>query len=176
VLKLLEKLNRIKPVWVELGLQTIHNETAKYIRRGFSLDEYDTAVRNLKRIGVNVITHMIIGLPHETKEMIVETARYIGESGGDGIKFHLLHVLEDTPLATAYLEGEFSTLELDEYIDILAECVKVIPPNMVVHRLTGDGYKKKLLSPLWSGDKKNVLNTINKAFESMDIHQGSNIN
>ncbi len=173
VLWLLKRLNQIKPVWVELGLQTIHSETATYIRRGFSLEEYDKAVKQLKEIGVNVITHMIIGLPYESREMIIETARYIGKSGSDGIKFHLLHVLSDTDLADRYMKGEFTTLELDEYINILSECIKVIPSHMVVHRLTGDGYKKKLLSPLWSGDKKNVLNKINKAFDSLNIVQGS---
>lgn len=173
VLKLIDKLNKIKPVWVELGLQTIHPETAKYIRRGYDLAEFDKAVYKLKKIGVNVVVHMIIGLPGENKKMIVETAKYIGASKADGIKFHLLHVLEDTDLADAYLNGEINTLSLDEYVDILMECVKSIPPHMVVHRLTGDGYKKKLLSPTWSGDKKNVLNKINKAFEQNNVIQGS---
>ena len=174
VLKLLERLNKIKPVWVELGLQTIHPETALYIRRGYDLAEYDKAVSSLKQIGVKVITHMIIGLPHEDEKMIVETAKYIGQSGADGIKFHLLHVLDDTDLAEKYLKNDFSALSLDEYIRILSECIKVIPPQMVVHRLTGDGYKKKLIAPKWSGDKKKVLNQINKAFEENNIIQGSN--
>lgn len=174
VLKLLEKLNKIKPVWVELGLQTIHADTATYIRRGFDLEEFDKAVKNLSEIGVNVIAHMIIGLPFEDKKMIVETAEYIGKSGANGIKFHLLHVLSDTDLADAFLKNEFSTLSLEEYIDILSDCIKVIPKDMVVHRLTGDGYKKKLLAPTWSGDKKNALNKINKAFEINNIIQGSN--
>lgn len=173
VLSLLEKLNKIKPVWVELGLQTKFDETAKFIRRGFELSEYESAVKKLKSIGITVITHMIIGLPFETKEMIVETARYIGKSGADGIKFHLLHILEDTDLAEIYRKGIFKTLELDEYVDILKECVEVIPPDMVIHRLTGDGWKKKLISPLWSGDKKKVLNTINKYFELNNVNQGS---
>ncbi len=172
VLKLLEKLNKIKPVWVELGLQTVHTESVKYIRRGYENIEYDKAVWELKKIGVTVITHMIIGLPHETNEMIVETARYIGKSGADGIKFHLLHILEDTDLADEYAKGKFSVLSMEEYISILEECVQVIPPQMVIHRLTGDGAKKKLIAPLWSGDKKNVINSINKAFEKDNIYQG----
>lgn len=173
VLRLLEKLNRIKPVWVELGLQTVNCDTARFIRRGFELSEYETAVKKLKNIGINVITHMIIGLPFETKEMIVDTAKYIGEIGSDGIKFHLLHVLRDTDLADLYLKGEFSTLTMEEYIDILMECLRVIPPDMVVHRLTGDGDKKKLIAPLWSGDKKKVLNSINKALNDNDVYQGA---
>ncbi len=175
VLSLLEKLNKIKPVWVELGLQTIHENTAEFIRRGYDLSEYENAVSDLKSIGVNIITHVIIGLPRETKEMIVETAKYVGKTGSDGIKFHLLHVLEDTDLSALYLEGEFSSLSMEEYIDILMECIKVIPKDMVVHRLTGDGYKKKLIAPLWSGDKKNVLNSINKALEREGIVQGSSL-
>ncbi len=172
VLKLLEKLNKIKPVWVELGLQTIHKKTAEYIRRGFELDEYNNAVTSLKNIGVNVITHMIIGLPDENKDMIVETAKHIGNIGSDGIKFHLLHILSDTDLGNEYLNGNIDVLSMEEYIDILEECVRVIPPHMVIHRLTGDGDKKKLLAPLWSGDKKTVLNSINKAFERDNVRQG----
>jgi radical SAM protein (TIGR01212 family) len=162
VLKLLEKLNKIKPVWVELGLQTIHEETAKYIRRGYPLSCYDTAVKNLKSIGVKVVTHMIIGLPFETEEMMIETAKYIGESKADGIKLQLLHVLKGTDLEKEYLEGKFQTLSLEGYTEILKKCLAVLPPDIIVHRITGDGDKKKLVAPLWSGDKKRVLNYINQ--------------
>ena len=165
VLDLLEKLNKIKPVWVELGLQTIHEETAKYIRRGYPLSVYDNAVKNLKAIGVKVITHMIIGLPFETVEMITETAKYIGESKADGIKLQLLHILRGTDLEKEYLQGKFQALTMEEYTEILKKCLKVLPPDIVVHRITGDGDKKKLVAPLWSGDKKMVLNYINRELE-----------
>ena len=161
VLRLLGRLNEIKPVWVELGLQTIHEETAKYIRRGYPLSCYDNAVKNLKAIGVKVVTHMIIGLPFETKEMMVKTAKYIGESKADGIKLQLLHVLKDTDLEKEYLEGKFQALSLEKYTEILKKCLAVLPPDIIVHRITGDGDKKKLIAPLWSGDKKKVLNYIN---------------
>ncbi len=162
VLRLLGKLNKIKPVWVELGLQTIHEETAKYIRRGYPLSCYDTAVKNLKSIGVKVVTHMIIGLPFETEEMMVETAKYIGKSKADGIKLQLLHVLKGTDLEKEYLVGKFETLSLEQYTEILKKCLAVLPPDIIVHRITGDGDKKKLIAPLWSADKKKVLNYINK--------------
>ena len=166
VLDLLARLNRIKPVWVELGLQTIHSETAKYIRRKYPLSCYDTAVRNLNKIGVNVITHMIIGLPYENEKMIVETAEYIGKSGVGGIKLQLLHVLKGTDLEKEYLKGKFRCLTLEEYTAILKKCLSVLPDGMVVHRITGDGDKKKLVAPLWSGDKKKVLNYINNELKS----------
>ncbi|MDO5444581.1 MAG: TIGR01212 family radical SAM protein [Eubacteriales bacterium] len=162
VIALLHDLNKIKPVFIELGLQTIHPKTAEYIRRGYALEVYDTAVRRLKEAGINIIVHMIIGLPGETKEMAVETAKYIAGSGADGIKFQLLHVLKGTDLAEEYLSGKFSTLSLEEYTNILAECLKCIPPHMVVHRITGDGAKRDLIAPLWSADKKRVLNYITK--------------
>lgn len=166
VLELLNRLNRIKPVWVELGLQTIHQETAKYIRRGYPLSCYDTAVQNLNKIGVKVITHMIIGLPFETEEMMVETADYIGKSGSNGIKLQLLHVLRGTDLEKDYLAGKFRCLTLEEYTNILIKCLEVLPDGMVVHRITGDGDKKKLIAPLWSGDKKKVLNYINNEIKN----------
>ena len=147
VLSLLSELNRIKPVWVELGLQTFHPQTAEYIRRGYPLSDYDKAVQDLSEIGINVIVHMIIGLPGETPEMMVDTARYIGQSGADGIKFQLLHVLKNTDLADDYLSGLFHTLSLDNYISVLEQCIEQIPPSMLIHRLTGDGAKRDLLAP-----------------------------
>ena len=166
VLDLLARLNRIKPVWVELGLQTIHGETAKYIRRGYALTCYDNAVKSLNKIGVNVITHMIIGLPYENEKMMVETAEYIGKSGADGIKLQLLHVLRGTDLEKDYLAGKFRCLTIEEYTAILKKCLSVLPDGMVVHRITGDGDKKKLVAPLWSGDKKRVINYINNELRS----------
>lgn len=172
VLPLLAELNCRKPVWVELGLQTVHEQTAEYIRRGYSLSVFDAAVRALKSAGITVIVHMIIGLPGETPEMIRRTAEYIGRSGADGIKFQLLHVLQGTDLALDYQAGKFPVLSLEEYISVLEKCVESIPPEMVVHRLTGDGAKRSLLAPLWSADKKHVLNTINRAFERDEVSQG----
>ena len=161
------------PVWVELGLQTVWPDTARYIRRGYDLPVYDKAVKQLHAIGVEVIVHQILGLPGETPEMMAETARYIGTSRADGIKFHLLHVLRGTDLAEDWQAGRFRTMELEEYISVLEECVRNIPREMVIHRLTGDGAKKDLLSPLWSGNKKRVLNAIHAAFVRDDVEQGS---
>ncbi len=162
VLDLLEELNRRKPVWVELGLQTIHEVTAIYIRRGYELSVYERAVKLLKERDLVVITHMIIGLPYETKDMMVETARYIGATGSDGIKLQLLHVLKGTDLAKDYEKGLFEVLSLEEYVRIVAECLAVLPEGMVIHRLTGDGDKKQLIAPMWSADKKRVLNRLAK--------------
>ena len=172
VLTLLEELNRRKPVWVELGLQTIHPTTAAYIRRGYDLPVFDRAVAALKRRGLTVVVHMILGLPGETPEMMYDTARYIARSGADGVKFHLLHVLDDAPLAEDYRAGRFRALELEEYIGLLEECVRRMPPHMVIHRLTGDGAKRHLLAPLWSADKKRVLNAIQDAFRRDRVEQG----
>ncbi len=171
--ELLSDLNKIKPVWVELGLQTIHEKTAEYIRRGYHLSVFDDAVSRLKKAGIYVVVHMIIGLPGETPEMIWETAEYIGKSGADGIKFQLLHVLEGTDLADDFAAGKFSVLEMEEYISVLEECIRRIPKEMTVHRLTGDGSKRRLVAPLWSADKKRVLNAINLAFEKDEVIQGS---
>ncbi|MBO7727925.1 MAG: TIGR01212 family radical SAM protein [Oscillospiraceae bacterium] len=172
VIALLAELNRIKPVWVELGLQTVHESTAQYIRRGYPLSVFEDAVRRLHETGVAVIVHMIIGLPGETLEMMVETARYIAKSGAEGIKFQLLHVLEGTDLAQDYRNGRFCELSLEGYIRVLEQCIEVIPTDMVVHRLTGDGAKRDLIAPLWSADKKQVLNEINRAFDRDLVQQG----
>ena len=173
VLELLAELNQRKPVWVELGLQTIHPETAAYIRRGYDLPVYEEAVRSLKNLGITVITHQILGLPGETADMMEETAQYIGQSGADGVKFHLLHVLRGTDLASDWEAGLFETMSLEAYIEVLEECVRRIPREMVIHRLTGDGAKRDLLAPLWSGDKKRVLNAIHAAFLRDRVEQGS---
>lgn len=163
VLRLLDEMNKIKPVFVELGLQTIHQKSAKYIRRGYDLSVYDKAVRDLKKIGVNVVVHVILGLPNESENDMLETVKYVCESGANGIKLQLLHVIDGTDLAKDYEKGLFKTLEFDEYVNLIVKCVKIIPKDIVIHRLTGDGAKKDLISPLWSADKKRVLNAINKA-------------
>ena len=163
VLRLLDEMNKIKPVFVELGLQTIHQKSAKYIRRGYDLNVYDKAVRDLKKIGVNIVVHVILGLPNESENDMLETVKYVCESGANGIKLQLLHVIDGTDLAKDYEKGLFKTLEFDEYVNLIVKCVKIIPKDIVIHRLTGDGAKKDLIAPLWSADKKRVLNAINKA-------------
>lgn len=168
VLKLLDEMNKIKPVFVELGLQTIHPKSAKYIRRGYDLDVYDKAVKDLKKIGVNIVVHVILGLPNESGEDMLETVKYVCESGANGIKLQLLHVIDGTDLAKDYEKGLFKTLEFDEYVNLIVKCVKIIPKDIVIHRLTGDGAKKDLIAPLWSADKKRVLNAINKALMEAD--------
>ena len=172
VVTLLDKLNRIKPVWVELGLQTIHEKSAEYIRRGYTLDVYDDAVKRLKQKNITVITHVILGLPYESRRQMLDTVRYVGESGVSGIKLQLLHVLENTDLADEYRAGVFEIMSLDEYTDLLCECIEILPEDIVIHRLTGDGAKRLLIAPLWSGDKKRVLNTINRELDKRNIVQG----
>ena len=162
VIELLSELNKIKPVFIELGLQTIHPQTAEYIRRGYALPIFDKAVNTLTKNGIEVVVHVILGLPGETREMMLQTVDYVGRSGAKGIKLQLLHVLDGTDLAEDYRQGKFETLDMDIYIDILMECLKILPPDMVIHRLTGDGAKRDLIAPLWSADKKRVINEINR--------------
>ena len=164
VLALLDEMNKRVPVFVELGLQTIHEDTARYIRRGYDLSVYDKAVANLHKIGVNVVTHLIIGLPGESKEDMLRSVEYVCKMT-DGIKLQLLHILRGTDLESEYTSGKIKELTLEEYTDIIKSCVKIIPKSVVVHRLTGDGAKKDLIAPMWSADKKNVLNTINRALQ-----------
>ena len=172
VLGLLGELDRIKPVWVELGLQTVHEKSAEYIRRGYSLKVYDEAARRLREMGINVITHIILGLPNESREMMLQSVRYAGERS-DGVKLQLLHVLKGTDLLSDYRRGAFKTMSLDKYVGLLCDCIEVLPPNVVIHRLTGDGDKKLLVAPMWSADKKRVLNTIQKALSDRNVTQGS---
>ena len=158
VVQLLTQINRIKPVSVELGLQTIHEETARYIRRGYATQVYFDAVKRLKAAGIEVVTHIILGLPGETEAMMLQTTKAAVNAGTDGVKFHLLHVLKSTDLAKEYAAGKFQCLSLEEYGAILKKCVDILPEEVVIHRITGDGAKKDLIAPLWSGDKKRVLN------------------
>ena len=159
---LLAELNRIKPISVELGLQTIHEDTARYIRRGYETQVYYDAVRRLKEAGLEVVTHVILGLPGETPEQMCQTTQAAVDAGTDGIKFQLLHVLRGTDLAKDYEMGRFSCLSMEEYGDILKACMDLLPPHVVVHRITGDGAKKDLIAPLWSADKKAVLAYLNQ--------------
>ena len=176
VIKLLSELNKQKPVFVELGLQTIHESTAEYIRRGYKLEVFDDAYKRLKAAGIEVIVHIILGLPGETEDMIFDTVRYLADIKIDGIKLQLLHVLEGTDLADDYRKGMFDVYNIGTYIYILKECLRLLPPETVIHRLTGDGAKAKLIAPLWSADKKNVLNTINRKFKEDNVKQGGNHN
>lgn len=162
VINLLAKLNKIKPVSIELGLQTVHEKTAEYIRRGYKTKVYFDAVKILKSLGIEVVTHIIIGLPGEDKNMIKESVRQVVNIGSDGVKFHLLHVLKNTDLEKEYLKGNVKCLTLEEYAEILKKCIALLPKNVVVHRITGDGAKKDLIAPLWSADKKYVLNFLHK--------------
>lgn len=165
VLLLLEEMNRRKLVWVELGLQTIHERTAEYIRRGYPLAVYDEAVKKLKEIGVQVVVHVILGLPGETAKEMKKTVSYVGESGADGIKLQLLHVMRGTDLEKDYREGKFRVMDMEEYVDLVAECIALLPKHMVIHRMTGDGARKGLVAPLWSTDKKRVLNALHRALK-----------
>ena len=173
VLDLMDQLNKEKTVFVELGLQTIHPDTAERIHRCYPLSDYDRAVKELKNRNINTVVHMILGLPGETDDMILQTAEYIGRSGANGIKFQLLHILDHTDLGQMYLDGNVPVLTMERYTDLLEQCIERIPPQMVVHRITGDGAKKDLLAPLWSGNKKAVLNYINQRLDEDEILQGS---
>lgn len=173
IIKLLAELNSIKPVWIELGLQTIHENTANYIRRGYCLDVFEDAVYRLNSIGIKPIVHMIIGLPNETESMMLDTARFISHCNIAGVKLQLLHILKNTDLAEEYFNGSVDILSLTQYIEILGKIIKILPPDCVIHRLTGDGPKNLLIAPLWSSNKKNVINTINKYFKDNNIIQGS---
>lgn len=166
VIDLLVRINRIKPVSVELGLQTIHDDTARSFQRGYPSSVYYEAVGRLKNAGLEVVTHIILGLPGETMEMAVQTTREAVKAGTDGVKFHLLHVLKGSRLQASYERGEFECLTLEQYGRWLTACIAVLPEHVVVHRITGDGAKKDLIAPLWSGDKKRVLNYLNKLLES----------
>ena len=167
ILDIISGINRIKPVWIELGLQTIHEKTAEYIRRGYPLSVYDEAVRKLRDRGIETIVHVILGLPGESREDMLETVKYVGDSGVQGIKLQLLHVLRGTDLADEYLDGKFSCLGMEEYTDIIRDALMILPEDMVIHRMTGDGDKKLLIAPEWSKDKKRVLNLLRSKIEAL---------
>ncbi len=170
--KLLGKLAEIKPLYVELGLQTIHEDTAKKINRGYALPVYRDAVKKLHSVGADVITHIILGLPGESADMAEETATYVGKIS-DGVKLQLMFVLEGTRLAEMYERGEYRPLAREEYTETLCRCVEVLPPSVVIHRLTGDPPKRLLVAPEWAADKKRVLGMIAEAFKRRNTIQGS---
>ena len=169
---LLNELSQKKPVWIELGLQTIHEKTAEFIRRGYSLDVFEDAYGRLKAAGIPVITHVILGLPGETREDMLKAVHYLPGKRVDGIKLQLLHVLKGTDLFPLYEAGAFRTLEMEEYFALAGDCLKLLPPETVVHRLTGDGPKRLLAAPLWSADKKKVLNGLHRYLKENGIFQG----
>lgn len=175
VLELLEELNRIKPVWIELGLQTIHEKTAQYIRRGYRLSCFDQAVESLRRRNIEVIVHTILGLPGESREDILETMRYLNQKDIQGIKLQLLHVLKGTDLAYDYLAGRFRVYEREEYLDLLIQCLENLDPEIVIHRITGDGPKDLLIAPLWASRKREVLNLLHHQMKEQNSYQGKNL-
>ena len=172
VLDLLTEFNKFKPVWVELGLQSIHDTTLQQIRSGFTYEQYLSAVDALKERNLTVITHLILGLPGETEEMMLASVDAVAHLPVDGVKLQLLHVLKHTDLALLYETNPFSVFPLEEYCDFVVTCIEHLPPEMVVHRITGDGPRSLLIAPLWSTDKKRVLNTIHKRFRERDTWQG----
>lgn len=169
VVELLKEINRIKPVCIELGLQTTNEKTAEYIRRAYKKATYFDAVKRLKAAGIEVVTHIIIGLPNESADDMVKTTLDAVAAGTDGVKFHLLHVLKNTDLEREYLNGKFECLTLEQYAETLKKCISVLPPDIVVHRITGDGAKRNLIAPLWSADKKTVLNYLNNYLMEKDV-------
>lgn len=174
ILELLKECNEIKPVFVELGLQTIHEETARFIRRGYSLPVFEEALSHLNQIGVETIVHVILGLPGESQKDMLATIDYLAGQSIQGIKLQLLHILDHTDLGYAYQQGKlcYTPMTMEEYIHLLITCIEYLPPHIVIHRITGDGAKKDLLAPLWSSNKKMVLNTIHKTMKELGSYQG----
>ena len=174
VLDLIEEYSKKIYTWVELGVQTSNDETAKIINRGYKLEVFDEAVKNLNSRNIDVVAHVIFGLPNETKEDMINTIKYISNSGVKGIKMHLLHVMENTPLEVMYKHGKLRLMEQDEYIETICEAVTLLPQDMVIHRLTGDAPRNLLVGPMWSLKKWEVLNAIDKKMEDDNLYQGKN--
>ena len=175
IITLLAELNQIKPVWIELGLQTIHEETARFIRRGYPLSVFEDALRRLRNAQITVIVHTILGLPGETESMMLDTIKYLNRQDIQGIKLQLLHVLKDTDLADHYAKHSFWIPEMEEYFSLLSKCINHLRPDIVIHRLTGDGPKSILIAPLWSANKRQVLNQMQAYFRCFDIWQGKEL-
>ncbi|NEZ47664.1 TIGR01212 family radical SAM protein [Clostridium niameyense] len=176
ILDLLEEMNKKVYLWIELGLQTVNNNTAKIINRGYELEVFEQAVKNLRERNIDVVVHTIFGLPGENKRQMLDTVRYISKLDIQGIKFHLLHLLKDTPLVRLYNQGKLEFLTQEEYIDLICTSISMLPPEMVVHRLTGDAPRNLLIGPMWSLKKWEVLNDIDKKLKDENIYQGLNYN
>ena len=172
VIALLSRLNQIKPVWVELGLQTIHEDTARYIRRGYPLSCFEDAFERLQGEGLETIVHTILGLPGESREDILKTMDYLSRKQIQGIKLQLLHVLQGTDLAADYFAGKFQVLDREEYLDLVADCLEHLDPSIVIHRVTGDGPKDLLIAPLWAARKREVLNLLHHRLKERHSYQG----
>ena len=172
VIALLSELNRMKPVWIELGLKTIHEDTARYIRRGYSLSCFEDALSRLRAAGLEVIVHTILGLPGETHDDILETIKYLNATDIQGIKLQLLHVLSGTDLAADYQVGKFEVLGRDAYIDLVIDCLEHLRPSIIIHRVTGDGPKELLIAPQWASRKREVLNLLHHRMKEMGSFQG----
>ena len=167
VLDLIEKLNKIKPVWIELGLQSVNSKTIEYIRRGYDMSCFEDTQNKLKERNIETVIHLILGLPGESEEDMLRSVEYVAKSGAQGIKLHLLHILKGTDLEKEYEQGKIRVLGLDEYVELLNKCISLLPKDMVIHRLTGDGPKNLLIAPEWSKNKKNVLNKINRGVKGI---------
>lgn len=174
ILALLAELNQQKPVWIELGLQTIHETTARFIRRGYGLSVFEEAVRQLRKINITVIVHVILFLPGESEADMLKTITYLNTMPVQGIKLQLLHILENTDLADVYRETPFPIPDMETYFRVLGTCICHLRPDIVIHRLTGDGPKSLLIAPLWTGNKRLVLNSLQKYFREENIWQGKN--
>lgn len=172
VLELLGRINQIKPVWVELGLQTIHPATASFIRRGYELPVFEKAVKDLRKLGITVIVHTILFLPGETKEQMLETLDYLNQMDIQGIKLQLLHILKETDLAVEYEKHPFPVPDMQEYVEFLGTCISHLNPKITIHRLTGDGPSDLLIAPNWTSQKRTVLNTLHRYLKEQDIWQG----
>lgn len=172
ILDLLSELNKKKTIWIELGLQSVSEDTATYIRRGYTLEVFEQAVNKLRQRNISVVVHTILGLPSESKDGILDTIHYLNNLDIQGIKIQLLHVLQHTDLAKEYAKSHFWLPTLEEYLELLGNCISILRPDIVVHRLTGDGPKDILIAPLWTGNKRLVLNSIEKYFKDQDIWQG----
>ena len=172
VLDLCARVNREKPVWLELGLQTIHEDTAVFIRRGYPLSTFTDALSRLRARRLDTIVHVILGLPGENREKMLETVRYLAKQDIQGIKLQLLHVLKATDLATVYEQHPFPVMTMEEYLDLVIDCVSLLPPELVIHRITGDGPKALLIAPLWSANKRLVLNSLTRRFKERGVTQG----
>ena len=172
VIELIDELNKIKPVWVELGLQTIHEDTATYIRRGYKLPVFEKAVHDLRKINVDVIVHTILYLPDESEDDMLDTIKYLNHMDIQGIKLQLLHILKGTDLAKDYEARPFHSPDMDEYIKMLGKCISILNPDITIHRLTGDGPSDLLIAPLWTSNKRTVLNNLHKYLKAEDIWQG----